>query len=301
MPVPDWFLLLRTPAFETTAFLLGLVVGSFANVCIHRLPLEREPAQGRFARAIDLWRQALSVVHPPSHCPRCETPIRPWDNVPLVSWLVLRGRCRSCRAPIAWRYPAVEAANGLLWLALAATRGPALQTVVAMALVTALLVLALIDLEHQILPDVVTLPGVAVGLAASLLPGSPVRPLEAALAAFGGWLAFALVALGWEKLRHIEALGQGDWKMAALLGAFLGWERLLLVVLLASASGALVGVLAMASGKGGLRSRLPLGSFLGAAGILVVLAGDPLLAGYRRLSYSLAAALFGWLWGRGGG
>jgi leader peptidase (prepilin peptidase) / N-methyltransferase len=297
MAIPDWSLLLRTPAFETTALLLGLVVGSFANVCIHRLPLEREPASGRFAGAIDLWRQLTSVVHPPSHCPRCDEPIRPWDNVPLVSWLVLRGRCRSCRAPIAWRYPAVEAANGLLWLALAATRGPAVQTVVAMALVTALLVLALIDLEHQILPDAVTLPGLAFGLAASLLPGSPVRPLEAALAAFGGWLAFALVALAWRKLRHIEALGQGDWKMAALLGAFFGWEKLLLVVLIASASGALVGVLAMLSGKGGLRSRLPLGSFLGASGILVVFAGDPLLAVYRRLSYSLAEALFGWLWG----
>jgi leader peptidase (prepilin peptidase)/N-methyltransferase len=218
-----------------------------------------------------------------------------------VSWLALRGRCRSCRAPIAWRYPAVEASNGLLWLALAAIRGPAVQTFVAMALATALLVLALIDLEHQILPDAVTLPGVAFGLAASLLPGSPVRPLEAALAALGGWLAFALVALAWRKLRHIEALGQGDWKMAALLGAFFGPEKLLLVVLLASASGALVGILAILAGKGGLRSRLPLGSFLGVSGLLVVFAGDPLLAAHRRLSSSLAFGLFGWLWGPAGG
>jgi leader peptidase (prepilin peptidase)/N-methyltransferase len=301
MPAPDWSLLLRTPAFETTALLFGLVVGSFANVCIHRLPLEREPAAGRFAWAIDLWRQVVSVVHPPSHCPRCGTPIRPWDNVPLVSWLALRGRCRSCRAPIAWRYPAVEAANGVLWLALAVTRGPTLQTAVAMLLVTALLVLALVDLEHQILPDAVTLPGVAVGLAASLLPGSPVRPLEAALAAGGGWLAFALVALAWKKLRGVEALGQGDWKMAALLGAFLGGEKLLLVVFLASAAGALVGLLALVSRKGSLRSRLPLGTFLGLAGIVVVFFGEPMLTGYGKLSFSLAEALFGWLWGRAGG
>jgi leader peptidase (prepilin peptidase)/N-methyltransferase len=283
MPAPDWSLLLRSPAFETTAFLLGLVVGSFANVCIHRLP------------------RGQSVVRPPSRCPGCGTPIKAYDNLPLLSFVLLCGRCRSCRAPIAWRYPAVEAANGLLWLALAATRGPAVQTIVAMALVAALLVLALVDLEHQILPDAVTLPGIAVGLAASVLPGSPVRPLEAALAAGGGWLAFALVAFAWQTLRHVEALGQGDWKMAALLGAFLGWEKLLLVVLLASASGALVGVAAVVSGRGGLRSRLPLGTFLGAAGILVVLAGDPLLAGYRRLSSSLAEALLGWLWGRAGG
>jgi leader peptidase (prepilin peptidase)/N-methyltransferase len=135
----------------------------------------------------------------------------------------------------------------------------------------------------------------------SLLPGSPVRPLEAALAAGGGWLAFALVALAWEKLRHIPALGQGDWKMAAMLGAFLGWERLLLVVLLASASGALVGLVGLLSGRGGLRSRLPLGTFLGGAGILVVFFGEALLHEYRLLSFSLADALFGWLGGRAGG
>ena len=291
MPAPDWTLLLRTPAFETTALLLGLVVGSFANVCIHRLPLEREPASGRFAWAIDVWRQVLSIVHPPSHCPLCGRPIRPWDNVPIASWLALRGRCRSCRAPISWRYPAVEATNGLLWLALAVTRGPSAQTLVAMVFVTALLVLTLIDLEHQLLPDAVTLPGVALGLAASALPGSPVRPLEAGLAAAGGWLAFALVALAWKKLRHIDALGEGDWKMAAMLGAFFGWERLLLTVLLASASGALVGVLALVSRTGGWRSKLPLGTFLGLAGIVMVFFGDAILVGYRELALSFADAL----------
>ena len=291
MPAPDWTLLLRTPAFETTALLLGLVVGSFANVCIHRLPLEQAPATGRFAGAIDLWRQVSSVVHPPSHCPRCGRPIRPWDNVPIASWLALRGRCRSCRAPISWRYPAVEATNGLLWLALAVTRGPAVQTLVAMVFVTALLVLTLIDLEHQLLPDAVTLPGVALGLAASALPGSPVRPLEAGLAAAGGWLAFALVALAWKKLRHIDALGEGDWKMAAMLGAFFGWERLLLTVLLASASGALVGVLALVSRTGSWRSKLPLGTFLGLAGIVMVFFGDAILVGYRELAVSFADAL----------
>ena len=106
MPAPDWTLLLRTPAFETTALLLGLVVGSFANVCIHRMP-RRE-----------------SVVSPPSRCPSCRTLILARDNVPVLGWLLLRGRCRACRAPISWRYPAVEAANGILWLALAVLQGP---------------------------------------------------------------------------------------------------------------------------------------------------------------------------------
>jgi leader peptidase (prepilin peptidase)/N-methyltransferase len=265
MPAPDWSLLLRSPAFETTAFLLGLVVGSFANVCIHRLPLGQ------------------SVVRPKSRCPACATPIAAYDNLPVVSWLLLRGRCRSCRVPIAWRYPAVEAANGLLWLALAWLHGPAPRTLVEMALVTVLVVLSLIDLEHQLLPDVITLPGLAVGLAASFLPGSPVTPLVALLASAGGWLTFALVAKAYEKTRGVEGLGQGDWKLAALLGAFLGWQKLLLTVLVASLAGTLVGLLAIALRGRDMRYALPLGTFLGAAGVLAVFLGDAMLAWYRGL------------------
>src|SRR3990172_2841766 len=123
MPAPDWSLLLRTPAFETTAFLLGLVVGSFANVCIPPLPL------------------GLSVVHPPSRCPACGTLIKAYDNLPVLGWLLLRGRCRACRAPISWRYPAVEAANGLLWLGGAPRPGPQLQTLLGALLLRALPVL----------------------------------------------------------------------------------------------------------------------------------------------------------------
>jgi leader peptidase (prepilin peptidase)/N-methyltransferase len=265
MPAPDWSLLLRTPAFETTAFLLGLVVGSFANVCIHRLPLGQ------------------SVVSPPSRCPACGTLIKAYDNLPVLGFMWLRGRCRSCRAAISWRYPAVEAANGLLWLALAWRHGPTLRSLVEMALVTALLVLSLIDLEHQILPDVITLPGVALGLAASFLPGSPLTPLASALAAAGGWLAFAAVAKAYLKARGVEGLGQGDWKLAALLGAFLGWQKMLLTVLLASLAGTVVGLLAIALRGRDLRYALPLGTFLGAAGVLVVFLGDALLGWYRGL------------------
>jgi leader peptidase (prepilin peptidase)/N-methyltransferase len=265
MPAPDWSLLLRTPAFETTAFLLGLVVGSFANVCIHRLPLGQ------------------SVVSPPSRCPACGTLIKAYDNLPVLGFMLLRGRCRSCRAAISWRYPVVEAANGLLWLALAWRHGPTPRSLVEMALVTALLVLSLIDLEHQILPDVITLPGVALGLAASFLPGSPLTPLASALAAAGGWLAFAAVAKAYQKARGVEGLGQGDWKLAALLGAFLGWQKMLLTVLLASLAGTVVGLLAIALRGRDLRYALPLGTFLGAAGVLVVFLGDALLGWYRGL------------------
>jgi leader peptidase (prepilin peptidase)/N-methyltransferase len=262
MPLPDWTLLLKSPAFEVTALLLGLVVGSFANVCIHRLPLGQ------------------SVVAPPSRCPGCGSLIRPWDNLPLLSWLILRGRCRSCARPISPRYPAVEGANGLLWWGLAALEGPRPQTLVSMLLVSALLVLSLIDMDHMLLPDVITLPGIGLGLVASVLPGSPVRPLEATAAAAGGYLACAAVWWIWRRLRGIDALGQGDWKLAAMLGACLGWQKLLLTVFLACLVGAVVGVVVLR-----LRGtdRLPLGTFLGGAGILVVFAGDPLVAWYRGL------------------
>jgi leader peptidase (prepilin peptidase)/N-methyltransferase len=265
MPAPDWTLLLRTPAFEVASLLIGLVVGSFANVCIHRLP------------------RGESIVTPPSRCPACGTLISPRDNVPILGWLLLRGRCRTCRARISWRYPAVEAANGLLWLALAVRWGAAPRTFVAFALVTILLVLSLIDLEHQILPDRITLPGTALGLAAAFLPTSPVRPLAAAAAAVGGWLAFAAVAVAYKRLRGVEGLGQGDWKMAALLGAFLGWQKLLLTALLASVAGTVVGVAIVVLRGRDMRYALPLGTFLGAAGIVVVFFGDPLLVWYRGL------------------
>jgi leader peptidase (prepilin peptidase)/N-methyltransferase len=265
MPAPDWSLLLRTPAFEITACLLGLVVGSFANVCIHRLP------------------RGESVVSPPSRCPGCGARIEARDNLPVLGWLLLRGRCRRCRAPISWRYPAVEATNGLLWLALAVLHGARWSTAVEMALVTALLILSLIDFDHQILPDVITLPGIGLGLAVSFLPEWPVSPVTAFAAAAGGWLAFAVVAKAYEKARGVEGLGQGDWKLAAMLGAFLGWQKMLLTVLLASVAGTVVGLLAIALRGRDMRYALPLGTFLGVSGTLVVFVGDLLLAWYRGL------------------
>jgi leader peptidase (prepilin peptidase) / N-methyltransferase len=246
------------------ALALGLIVGSFANVCIHRLPERR------------------SVVTPRSRCPRCEAPIGAIDNVPVLSYRALRGRCRRCREPISPRYPLVEAANGAMYLVLARLYGPTPQAAVAMALVTALLVLSLIDYDHQLLPDAVTLPGIAVGLAASLLPGPP-TPLGAAAAAAGGYLAFLAVAKAYERTRGIEGLGEGDWKMTAMLGAFLGWEKLLLTVFAATLGGTLVGLALMAFGGRTSRHALPLGTFLGIAGIAVVFTGQPVLDWYRGL------------------
>jgi len=248
---------------------VGLVVGSFANVCIHRLPLRQ------------------SIVRPRSRCPRCGAPIRALDNLPLLSYAALRGRCRSCRARISARYPAVEAANGLFYFGLAKSLGPTpqAQALVSMALVTALLVLALIDLDHKILPDVITLPGIVLGLATSFLPGPP-EPPSAFVAAIGGYVVLAAFAWAWRRLRGIEAMGQGDWKMAAMLGAFLGVEKLLLTVLVATVCGSVIGVALMVFTGRSSQYKLPLGTFLGLAGILVVVAGpaaDALLTWYKGL------------------
>jgi len=249
--------------WEPGALFFGLVVGSFANVCIYRIP------------------RGESIVLPASHCPRCGRPIRPWDNVPVLSYLVLLGRCRDCRARISPRYPLVELANGLLYWGIAATSVPGPTPAVHMALATALVILALIDLERFILPNVITLPGIVVGLAASFLPDARLSPLESAASAAGGYLLFGLVGVAYKKLRGVEGLGQGDWKMVAMLGAFLGWRQTLLTILLASVLGTIVGVaVGLRRGRDIRRQRVPLGTFLALAALIVLFVGERILSWY---------------------
>ena len=245
------------------AIVFGLIVGSFANVCIHRIP------------------RGQSIVAPRSRCPHCSAAIRPWDNIPLLSFVLLRGRCRACRGRISWRYPLVELANGLLYGCMAAVEPPGPRAIVTMAFVSVLLVLSLIDLEHYMLPNVITLPGIVLGLGASFLPDARVTPIESLASAAGAFALFALVGLAYEKLRGVEGLGQGDWKMVAMLGAFLGWRGTLLAILLACLAGTLVGVAVALWRRAEVRrQRVPLGTFLGLAGIAVVFAGEDLLAWY---------------------
>jgi leader peptidase (prepilin peptidase)/N-methyltransferase len=259
--------------WQWTAAALGLIVGSFANVCIHRIPLGQ------------------SVGSPPSRCPGCGAAIRPWDNVPVLSFLLLGGRCRRCRTRISLRYPLVELANGLAWWAIAVAYGPTAAAGVAMALASALLVLSLIDLDHQILPNVITLPGIAAGIAASIAlhatgsaPGHSLlagaRAWEAPLAAAAGYAVFAAVAAAGRRYYGQEALGQGDWKLAAMLGAFLGFRGLFLTVFLASFAGASVGLLLIAARKATRTTAVPFGTFLGLAGIAVAVAGGRLWSWY---------------------
>ena len=245
------------------AFLLGLILGSFANVLIHRLP-RRE-----------------SIVHPGSHCPHCGAAIRWHQNVPVLSYLFLRGRCSSCRAPISPRYPLTELAMGLLF-ALCAWRwelhpeAPAAWLFVFLSLS-----LAVIDLEHQLLPDRLTYPGIALGLALSPFLSWTSLPQSLLGAALGAGLPALLI--GAYALFGVEAMGWGDVKFMAFVGAFLGWKGALLTLLLGAFLGSLIGgAFLLATGRG-RRTPLPFGTFLAAAGLFSLFEGQAVWTWYGGL------------------
>jgi leader peptidase (prepilin peptidase) / N-methyltransferase len=238
-----------------TLFPFGMVVGSFLNVVTHRLPRKE------------------SVVWPASHyCPRCGSALRKRENVPVISYLLLRGRCRDCRERISPRYPLVELATGLLFAAAAYHFGPNLELVSALILVSVLLALGRIDLELRLLPNVIVLPALVVGLAGSTLANPP------------GWWTYPFVALGVGAfllalaLVYPGGMGMGDVKMGATRCAFLGGYAALAVF-----AGAVVGGALMAAGRAGRRARLPFGAFMALGGIVALFFGPGMWGGYLRL------------------
>lgn len=246
------------------AGLVGLLVGSFLNVVAHRLP------------------RGESVISPPSHCPTCDAKILARDNIPVLSWVLLSGRCRVCRSPIALRYPAIELANGILW-ALVFLRAPSWGDFASGAfLCSACLVLLAIDAEFQILPDAITLSGIAVGLAFSFVS---VRhtPAQAALGAIVGAGGLYLLAVLYEKIAGQEGMGLGDVKMLGMIGAFLSPAGVLVTILLSSISGSLVGVALILAKRGDGKTRLPFGVFLALGAMASWFFADPLVARYRLL------------------
>ena len=244
--------------------LVGLVVGSYLNVVIHRLP------------------RRVSTVLPRSRCPRCGARIRARDNVPLISYLILRGRCRSCGLAISWRYPFVEALTATIFVAALEMFGPEPNALVAMGFGCLLVALAGIDAEHYVLPDVLTLPGLGAGLLVAATTDW-IGWREALLgAAIGGGVSW-LFAEGWYRIRGEEGLGLGDVKMLALIGAFLGWQGLLVTLFLSSLAGTLVGLFGMARGRMGFKSRLPFGVFLAGGGLVALFFGPPIVRAYRSL------------------
>jgi leader peptidase (prepilin peptidase)/N-methyltransferase len=250
--------------FVVYAVLVGLIVGSYLNVVIHRMP------------------QEISTVTPRSRCPRCGAPIRARDNLPLVSWLLLRGRCRDCGEPISARYPLVEALTAALF-GLAVWRfGPNVSAIVAAAFAAMLVALAGIDVEHFLLPDRITLPGIAIGLAVQpwVAWGSLLSALRGALVGAGVLLAISGL---WKLWKNVDGMGLGDVKMLAMIGAFLGLSGVVVTLVAASFAGALVGVILLARGAIGMQGRLPFGFFLAIGGLIGLYAGQPLARFYLGL------------------
>lgn len=238
-------------------FAVGLCIGSFLNVVIVR------------------WPEGRSIVSPPSACPRCGAAIAWHDNVPVVSFLILRGRCRRCRAPISWRYPAIEALTGGLFVLVYAVRGLGPDLVPALAFTAALVTITVIDFDHHLIPDVISLPGVVVGVAASLLTGRPTW-IESTLGVLAGAGPFLLIVLATAG----RGMGVGDIKLGAMLGAFLGWKVALVALFLGVLTGGSLAVVLLALGRKGRKDAVPFGPFLALGGLLGLLWGDRLLAWY---------------------
>jgi len=240
--------------------LFGLAIGSFLNVCIYRIPLGQ------------------SIVHPPSRCTGCGQALRWHHNVPVASWLLLRGRCAFCGAGISARYPAVELLTGVVFALHALVFEPGPLLLVRLAFAAVLIVLAFIDIDHRILPDSMTLTGIPLGVLAAvwLPPGWRDSLLGVVVGGGSLWL----IAEAYYRWRKIEGMGMGDVKMLAMIGAVLGWRAVVVTLVLSSFSGALVGVLMMSRAKDGMRYALPFGTFLSLGALVASLVGEPLVAWY---------------------
>jgi leader peptidase (prepilin peptidase) / N-methyltransferase len=236
-------------------FVFGAVVGSFLNVCIFRLPAE------------------ASIVKPRSQCPYCHHPIRNCDNIPLISFIILCGKCRDCGGKISWRYPLVELITALLALLLFLKFSLTLSFLIFFIFTAVLIVITFIDLDHQIIPDILTLPGIPIFcLAAIFLLKIPL--LESLLGLLiGGGILFT-IAFVYELISKREGMGGGDIKLLAMIGGFFGWKSLIFILLFSSFSGAIVGITAMIIKKRDMKYAVPFGPFLSAAAVAYLFWGD---------------------------
>ena len=273
------------------ALLFGLCIGSFLNVCIARIPLD------------------ISVVSPRSRCPKCQTLIAGYDNIPLLSYVILGGQCRKCRTSISLRYPGVEAVTAIISMLLANQHGLSVSWAVHLIFLSSMIVLVLIDLDHRILPDIITLNGIWIGILISLYLASPspfaqrlyafagigvsspyVLALTASLAGavFGGGLLWFVREIFY-RLRGIESMGLGDVKMMAMAGAFLGLPLTLLTIFMGSILGSIIGLALIRIFGKGRDYELPFGTFLGVGAIAAVLFGNELIRLYLKTVFSIAS------------
>ena len=256
--------------------LLGLCVGSFLNVVIHRLPKMMEAQWLAECAALAGEPPApappYNLMQPRSRCPACAAPITAWQNIPVASWIALGGKCANCKAPISARYPAVEVAAGALAVLFAWRFGYSGALAAALVFGWALLALTFIDLDTQLLPDDITLPLLWAGLLANMF-GTFVDLRSAVLGAVGGYLLLWAVYWGFRLLAKKEGMGYGDFKLLAALGAWLGWQVLPFVVLVSAGAGAIVGGLLLWRAKRGMETRIPFGPYLALGGLAGLLVG----------------------------
>ena len=248
----------------TMAFVLGACIGSFVNVCIYRIPA------------------GLSIVHPPSSCPGCNTRIRFYDNIPIFSYLMLKGKCRSCDKPISFRYPFVELLTGAFALACVISFGPTFSGIVAFIFVTVLIVVTFIDLDHRIIPDAISLPGILFFFLASFWNPYIDWQSSALGIMVGGGSLFA-VAWGYQRFTGREGMGGGDIKLLGMIGAMVGWQGVVFSLFAASVLGTTIGLVVMVRSGKDMRLAIPFGPFLAAGATIYLFFGDALIYWYFHL------------------
>ncbi len=272
--------------------IIGVLVGSFLNVVIYRLPLMMEKewkSECRLILELDTPEDAakqeekFTLSHPNSHCPGCNTPIKPWQNIPVISYLLLKGQCANCKTAISVRYPIIEAATGLMSGILAWQLGASPQLLMALFFTWCLISLTMIDADTQLLPDQITLPLLWAGLLINSF-GLFVPLYDAVWGAIGGYLSLWSVYWLFKLLTGKEGMGYGDFKLLAALGAWMGWQYLLVIILLSSLVGAVVGSIILVLNKKGRNTTIPFGPYLAAAGWIAFLWGDQIISAY--LSFS---------------
>ena len=282
------FLQSSTIALNTTVTITGMMVGSFLNVVIYRLPLMMQKG----------WRQeccefleidnekeqddeAFNLVTPRSRCPNCQHAIKAWENIPVISYLVLRGRCSSCQQSISLRYPSIEALTGLLSLVVVLHFSYSPQLIPALLLTWALVALSFIDFDHQLLPDDITLPFLWLGLLCNLF-GLFTDIYSSVIGAIAGYMILWLIYITFKILTGKEGMGHGDFKLLSLLGAWMGWEVLPLTIILSSLCGALVGISLIMFTSHDRRTAIPFGPYLSMAGWIALIWGAEIMAGYDK-------------------
>lgn len=273
--------------------LLGLLVGSFLNVVVYRLPIMMHREwRAQCCEFLEIENTAaqdnghgeqfktFNLIKPDSHCPQCNAPVRAWQNIPIISYLLLGGKCANCKAVISLRYPGVEAVTGLVSGLVAYTFGFEWMTLAVLVLAWNLIVLTLIDFDHQLLPDNLTIPLVWLGLLLSVTGISPLPLQDAVMGAVAGYLSLWLFYWTFKLLTGKEGMGYGDFKLLSALGAWLGWQSILPVIIMSSLVGAVFGIFMIAVLKRDRSAPMPFGPYLAGAGLIMLIWGPELMGIY---------------------